>query len=68
MRLLKYFLVVYFEFKWKVKQTPCNFFQPLGSSSTEPLCFELFPAPEGMGRSHFEQAMQNWEKEQRTTR
>ncbi|XP_022800831.1 uncharacterized protein LOC111338596 [Stylophora pistillata] len=51
-----------------VKQTPCIFFQPLGSSSTEPLCFELFPAPEGLGRSLFEQAVNDWEKEQRTMR
>ncbi|PFX19132.1 SCL-interrupting locus protein [Stylophora pistillata] len=55
-----------------VKSTPefweCRQDQPLGSSSTEPLCFELFPAPEGLGRSLFEQAVNDWEKEQRTMR
>ncbi|KAJ7383820.1 hypothetical protein OS493_025692 [Desmophyllum pertusum] len=41
---------------------------PLGPSSSDPLCFELLPAPEGMGRSLFEQAVEFWEEEQKQTR
>jgi len=40
----------------------------LGPSSSEPLCFELLPAPEGMGRSIFEKAVDVWEKEHKQTR
>ncbi|KAL9951590.1 hypothetical protein ACROYT_G044274 [Oculina patagonica] len=41
---------------------------PLGPSSSEPLCFELLPAPEGMGRSLFEKAAEVWEKEHKVPR